>query len=96
MNPWRQAAMVTLGLGLMTGVAGAQGAFPSGGVAEALQAHLGKPVTVVLTSGTELGGTVAGVRDGAVVLKGLTGKEFYDALVVLAHVAAVQVRARER
>lgn len=96
MNPWWQAAMVALGIGLSAEVAGAQGAFPSGGVAEALQAQVGKPVTLVLTSGTELGGTVAGVRDGAVVLKGLTGKDFYDALVMLQHVAAVEVRARER
>jgi sRNA-binding regulator protein Hfq len=70
--------------------------FPSGGVAEALRARVGKPVTLHLTSGTQIGGTVAEVRDQTVVLKSLTGREFFDALVVLEAVAAVEVRARDR
>src|SRR5258706_11824075 len=42
--------------------------FPAGGVAEALKARAGKPVTLQLASGTQIGGTVAEVRDHAVVL----------------------------
>ena len=66
--------------------------FPAGGIAEALRARVGKPVTLVLASGTEIGGTVAEVRDHTVVLRALTGKDFYDALVVVDDIAAVEVR----
>ena len=70
--------------------------FPPGGIAEALKARLGKPVTLHLASGTQIGGTIAEVRDHAVVVKGITGRDFSDALVDLDDVTAVEVRARER
>ena len=70
--------------------------FPAGGVAEALKARVGKAVTLHLAAGTQIGGTVAEVRDHAVVLKGVTGRELSDALVVLDQVSVVEVRARER
>ena len=70
--------------------------FPAGGVAEALKARAGKPVTLQLASGTQIGGTVAEVRDHAVVLKGVAGREFSDALVLLDQISVVEVRARER
>jgi hypothetical protein len=70
--------------------------FPSGGIAEALKSRLGKPAMLHLASGTQIGGTIAEVRDHAVVVKGITGREFSDALVNLDDVAAVEVRARER
>ena len=70
--------------------------FPAGGIAEALKARIGKPVSLHLTSGTQIGGTVAEVRDHAVVVKGISGREFSDALVRLDQIAAVEVRARER
>jgi hypothetical protein len=70
--------------------------FPAGGIAEALKARVGKPVMLHLASGTQLGGTVAEVRDHAVVVKGITGRELSDALVRLDQIAAVEVRARER
>ena len=71
-------------------------AFAPGGVADALRARVGKVVTLHLNSGTQIGGTVAEVRDHAVVLKSLTGRDFFDALVVLDDVSVVEVRARER
>jgi hypothetical protein len=87
---------VRLGLGavLLGGAIAAaeEATFPAGGIAEALTARIGKPVTLVLDSGTEIGGTVAEVRGATVVLRALAGKDFYDALVVLDDVAAVQVR----
>jgi hypothetical protein len=70
--------------------------FPVGGITEALKARVGKAVTLHLTSGTQIGGTVGEVRDHTVVLKSLTGREFSDALVVLDDVSVVEVRARER
>jgi hypothetical protein len=70
--------------------------FPAGGVAEALRVRIGKPVALLLQSGTQIGGTVAEVRDHAVVLKGVTGREMSDALVRLDDVSVVEVRARER
>lgn len=68
--------------------------FPPGGVAEALKARVGKPVVLHLTSGTQIGGTIAEVRDHAVVVKGITGRDFSDALVRLDQVSAIEVRAR--
>ena len=70
--------------------------FPPGGISEALKARLGKLVTLHLASGTQIGGTIAEVRDHAVVVKGIVGRDFSDALVRLDDVAAVEVRARER
>jgi hypothetical protein len=70
--------------------------FPPGGIAEALKARVGKPIMLHLDSGSQIGGTVAEVRDHAVVIKGVTGRELSDALVNLDDVAAVEVRARER
>jgi hypothetical protein len=70
--------------------------FPAGGIGEALAARAGKPVTLFLTSGTQIGGTVGEVRDHAVVLKAVTGRELSDALIRLDQIAVVEVRARER
>ncbi len=70
--------------------------FPPGAVAEALKARVGKPVTLHLVSGTQIGGTVAEVRSQAVVLKGVTGRDFSDALIAIDDVSVVEVRARER
>jgi hypothetical protein len=58
-----------------------------------LASHIGKPVTVKLTSGDELTGVVRAV-ERVVHLEQLAGKEFYDAVVDLDDVAAVIVRAR--
>ena len=70
--------------------------FPAGGIADALKARVGKPVTLHLSSGTQIGGTVGEVRDHTVVLKNVTGRDFCDALVSLDSVSVVEVRARER
>ena len=92
---WLIAGAVWLALA-MTAQAQDAPTFPSGGIAEALKARVGKPVMLHLASGTQIGGTIAEVRDHAVVVKGITGREFFDALVNLDDVAAVEVRARER
>lgn len=88
-----------LGTALLVAVqAAAQGAgdggIPAGDLPDVLRARIGKPVTLMLRSGKEYGGTVAEVRGQAVVLKSLSGKEFYDALVRLDDVSAVEIRNR--
>ncbi|MEW6273105.1 MAG: hypothetical protein AB1689_27830 [Thermodesulfobacteriota bacterium] len=69
-------------------------AMPAGEIPDVLRARVGKPVTLLLRSGKEYGGTVGGVREQSVVLRNLTGKEFYDAVVRLDDVSAVEVRNR--
>jgi hypothetical protein len=94
----RRWAVAAIGCLVLAGAVQAEegATFPAGGVAEALKSRVGKAVTLHLASGTQIGGTVAEVRDHAVVLKGVTGRELSDALVVLDQVSVVEVRARER
>lgn len=61
---------------------------------ENLRSHIGKTVTVVLSSGKELTGKVKGVDRDFLHLEALTGKEFYDALVRLDHISAVIAKLR--
>lgn len=49
-----------------------------------------------LRSGKTLGGRVAGVGANHVVLKGLARREFYDAIVRLNEIAAIEARARDK
>ncbi|MGI0119417.1 hypothetical protein [Zooshikella sp. RANM57] len=51
-----------------------------------------KPVTVVLSSGQELSGTVESINDSLVVIKALKGREFYDAVVRHSMIDALIVR----
>jgi len=55
----------------------------------------GKKVTVVLQSGTELSGKVKDVGSNTLTLSELSGKEFFDAVIDLDDISAVQYRARE-
>lgn len=91
-------AGLTLGFGLAFALqAAAQSGdvgIPPGDIPEVLRARVGKPVTLILRSGKEYGGTVAEVRGQSVVLKSLSGKEFYDALVRLDDVSAIEMRNR--
>lgn len=89
-------ALGALALGLLAASARADEAatFPAGGVADALKARVGKTATVILRSGKEYGGTVGEVRDHGVVLRSLAGREFFDALIVLDDIAAVELRNR--
>ena len=83
---------------LLTAVqAAAQGAdatMPAGEIPDVLRARAGKPVTLLLRSGKEYGGTVGEVRPQSVVLKSIAGKEFYDAIVRLDDISAVEIRNR--
>jgi hypothetical protein len=68
--------------------------FPAGGILEALKARVGKAVTLHLASGTAISGNVGEVRDHEVVIKGLSGREFSDALVRIDVIEAVEARSR--
>ena len=59
-----------------------------------LAARKGKAVTLRLSGGQELGGTVKEVTPRLVVLGGLSGREFFDAAVAIEKVEAVLVRAK--
>jgi hypothetical protein len=68
------------------GVAGAQP------LRDALKGLVGSKVSLRLTAGEEIGGTVAEVGENAVRLTEITGRELFDGLVRLDHVSAVIVR----
>ena len=61
---------------------------------DVLSRQQGKTVKVRLAGGEELEGKVALVGKDVVHLSGLTGREFFDAVVDLDRVQAVIVRAR--
>ncbi len=54
-----------------------------------------KPVTVVLQNGQSYRARIAAVGDQVVVLTEPAQKEFFDVLVPLDQIAAVEVRARD-
>jgi hypothetical protein len=59
-----------------------------------LAARKGKPVTVRLSGGQELTGTVREATGKLVVLGALSGREFFDAVIPLEKVEAVLVRTK--
>ena len=64
-------------------------------VQSVLAAQKGKRVTVRLSGGQELTGTVREATAKLVVLGGLTGREFFDAAVPLEKIEAVLVRTKQ-
>ena len=98
----RALAGLALGFGMLVAVqAAAQSTgaadtatMPGGEIPDVLRARTGKPVTLLLRSGKEYGGTVGEVRGQSVVVKSIVGKEFYDALVRLDDISAVENRNR--
>ena len=98
----RALAGLALGFGMLVAVqAAAQSTgaadtatMPGGEIPDVLRARTGKPVTLLLRSGKEYGGTVGEVRGQSVVVKSIVGKEFDDALVRLDDISAVEIRNR--
>ena len=60
-----------------------------------LTAQKGKRVTIKLKAGDDLTGIVGEVNKEVVQLRELTGKEYYDAVVVLKGIEAVIIRTHE-
>ncbi len=57
-----------------------------------LDASIGRVVTLQLISGQEISGTVTRVGDHVVQLSRVSGRDFYDAVVLLDRVSAVLFR----
>ena len=60
-----------------------------------LAAHKGKRITLRLRSGQEMTGIVRNATPALVVIGGLSGREFFDAVVPLASIEALIIRTRQ-
>jgi hypothetical protein len=69
---------------------------PSYGIREILSANVGKRVAIRTGTGEPLEGTVTKVGTHLVHISRLSGKDFYDAVVVIDRIDAVIIRARTR
>ncbi len=98
------ALVMTLGAGLLL-VAGSASAaatdakeaiqFNAGAsMADNLAAFKGRNITVMLASGQTITGVVADVKGNLLHLSKLSQKEFYDALVAVDRITAIEVKVR--
>jgi hypothetical protein len=55
----------------------------------------GKTVTVTLSSGQAISGMVKDVKNGLLHLERLSQKDFFDAVIVVDKISAVEVRVRQ-
>jgi hypothetical protein len=62
---------------------------------ESLKSFQGKDVQLILRSGQTIQGYVKAVGDHFVHLEKLAGKDFYDALIRMEDISAVEARFRE-
>lgn len=82
-------------LAAMTSIALADGPVgfqPADTTASVLKRQTGQRIELRLKSGEKLGGKVEAVGEKAVHLSGVTGQEFFDAVVVLDDISAVLIR----
>ncbi len=63
---------------------------------EVLTKLIGNRVELVLRSDRSYSGKLTMVGDGVVTVSELSGKEFYDAVIALSDIVAVEVRVRDR
>jgi hypothetical protein len=63
-------------------------------LAENLSGLKGKTVTVTLSSGQSISGVVKDVKNGLLHLEKLSQKDFFDAVIVMDKISAVEVRVR--
>ncbi|MBI5633315.1 MAG: hypothetical protein HZA15_07560 [Nitrospirae bacterium] len=64
------------------------------GIRENLLANVGKRVSLRVTSGDAIEGTVVKVGDQAVQLAKLSGRDFYDAIIRIDRIEAIIFKAR--
>src|SRR5512139_3140561 len=55
-----------------------------------------QPITVVLSNGKDYRARVGEVGDEAVVLTGIVGREFFDVLVDIEEIVAIEAQARQQ
>lgn len=90
------AALVSLGLVCAPGSFAEAPAVKAGDtLQQVLEAQVGKKVTIRLGGGDELTGKVAAVTKDLLHLSGLTGRDFFDAVIDVSKIQAVVVRAKE-
>ncbi|HYA40983.1 MAG TPA: hypothetical protein VEF34_06750 [Syntrophobacteraceae bacterium] len=68
----------------------------SASVADNLSMLKGRTVTVYLVSGQTITGTVNDVKGNLLHLVKLSQKDFFDALVAIEHIAAIDTRVRSQ
>jgi hypothetical protein len=66
----------------------------SASIKDVLTEYVGKRVGIRLNSNEELEGTVTKVGDSLVHLSKLSGKDFYDAVVLIDRISAVSMKVR--
>lgn len=64
-------------------------------MADNLKVYVGKDVIVDLRSGKTLQGYVKAIGNGLVHLEKLSGRDFYDALIRIDDISAVEVKFRD-
>lgn len=64
------------------------------GMKENLQANVGKRVSVRISAGDAIEGTIAKVGDHEVHISKLSGRDFYDAIVRIDRIEAITFKAR--
>lgn len=64
-------------------------------MADNLKVYVGKDVTVNLRSGKTLQGYVKSVGSGLAHIEKLAGKDFYDALIRIEEISAIEVKFRD-
>jgi hypothetical protein len=92
------AAVFAVGLFIASqGIVTAQdkpGFNPSISLKDNLAANVGKRVSLMISTGESVEGTIEKVGDHFVLISKLSGKDFYDAVVRIDEVKAVVFRAR--
>ncbi len=61
---------------------------------ENLVALKGKIVTVTLSTGQPITGTVSDVKGNLLLLSRISQRDFYDALIAIDHIAAIETKVR--
>ena len=67
----------------------------AGSIKDNLKMYTGKDVVIHLRSGKSLQGYVKAVGDHLVHIEKLSGKDFYDALIRIEDITAIEARFRE-
>lgn len=64
-------------------------------MADNLKAYVGKDVTVHIRSGKTMQGYVKSVGNGLIHVEKIAGRDFYDALIRIEEISAIEVKFRD-
>lgn len=65
-------------------------------ISENLNIFKGKTVTINLSSGQSISGTVKDVRNGILHLEKIVQKEYYDAIIIIDRINSIEARVRDK